>query len=186
MSALELDGHRLHATTDELQLICQAISEVVYLLDAPVIPPQLFAPPGDEGTESRQAPVNLSLSRLLPDMSLDPKLAGELRELTEDGLRTAKSERLVKVRTILEQVGDYFEDADSACLVNVPPGEEWQWLGAINDVRLAIAAPRSDPARLVGNMENLAGEPTVRQVYDLLGAWQDSLLGALEDVPSGK
>lgn len=86
MSALELDGHRLHATTDELQLICQAISEVVYLLDAPVIPPQLFAPPGDEGTESRQAPVNLSLSRLLPDMSLDPKLAGELRELTEDGL----------------------------------------------------------------------------------------------------
>lgn len=116
-----------------------------------------------DATHDEHELVDPALSRLFPPMSVsDPALADEMRSLTVEDLRRSKVANLDLVRDAL---------AHGAAAVTVRSGEEAQWLAALTDIRLVLAA------RL--GIEN---DDDSRQVYDLaVAATQDESPAASHD-----
>lgn len=182
--ASNLERHEAH-------LLAQAADEVCALLDAPVLDPMLMGALTDD-TPPRPDPADLPLTNLLQPMASDPALDDELRSLSAESLRQDKAHRLACLADALRSA------ASSDGMVLVRPGEEWTWLGALTDMRLALAgtlgagsaadveaieryahrvARATDPGDLAAAD---AINPLVATVFTLLGAWQESLLAAME------
>ncbi|MFC7405118.1 DUF2017 domain-containing protein [Georgenia alba] len=130
-------------------------------------------------------PTDAALARLLPPMSEDEDLAGELRSLTEDSLRAGKVERLETVWRALTAPGE---------AVVVAAGTEGRWLAALTDVRLVLAArlgieDESDAEAVYRRAERPASEQqggraddveeAMATMYAALTWWQESLLQAM-------
>lgn len=171
---------------DEALLLRQLATEVLVVLDDP----------GDFGVTSsmlsaltetehrRDAPRERTLQMLLPSMSEDRDDAARMRALTEDLLRREKS---VRLRSIVSDL-DHIVHGESDTL-RIQPEAVWSWLGALNDIRLGLAAElglsdQQDAQRI----EELAlSEPTgersqtVAAIYMLITWWQDSLLEAVNN-----
>ena len=175
----------------ELDLIARAATEVAAVLDPPIIDPHILGALTDDDVPVPE-PHDRSLSNLLRPMASDPQLAGELRTLSEDDLRADKARRL---RIFIDELR---EAAKSQGLVYIRSGEEWTWLSALTDIRLALAgtldaqspadvdavtdyalrvAAATDPAEIIDDSEL---DPLVATVFTMLGAWRESLLSAMD------
>ena len=114
------------------------------------------------------------LLRLLPNAYADPVDASEFRRYTESDLRTKKAQHAILVRSqLMEMVtGNVLLDSQAA----------QAWLGAINDVRLALGVRLKVDENSHERLELLTSEdPTqaVFAVYSWLGWLQESLVLAL-------
>lgn len=176
----------------ERGLFLKAISEVRTLLDPPVLPFEITTMLGEDDSEGAAKDIHLSnasLDRLLPPGAADERTAQTMRDLTDSQLRTQKAERLDRLYQILsEQTG--------STLV-IKSGQEWDWLGGINDVRLAISGKlspedlnaESQPDRQLSKQVNPKTgnekfeEALVSSFYEWLSGWQDSLLRAIDSWP---
>ncbi|WP_071129777.1 DUF2017 family protein [Varibaculum massiliense] len=176
----------------ERGLFLKAISEVRTLLDPPVLPFEITTMLGEDDSEGAAKDIHLSnasLDRLLPPGAADERTAQTMRDLTDSQLRTQKAERLDRLYQILsEQTG--------STLV-IKSGQEWDWLGGINDVRLAISGKlspeylnaESQPDRQLSKQVNPKTgnekfeEALVSSFYEWLSGWQDSLLQAIDSWP---
>lgn len=176
----------------ERGLFLKAISEVRTLLDPPVLPFEITTMLGEDDSEGAAKDIHLSnasLDRLLPPGAADERTAQTMRDLTDSQLRTQKAERLDRLYQILsEQTG--------STLV-IKSGQEWDWLGGINDVRLAISGKLSpedlnadsQPDKQMSSQVNPKTgnekfeEALVSSFYEWLSGWQDSLLQAIDSWP---
>ncbi|MFT0846703.1 DUF2017 family protein [Actinomycetaceae bacterium L2_0104] len=138
--------------------------------------------------DETRIPMDEAIARLLPDMSEDPALAGELRSMTQESLAGAKAENLATFFASLDGEGDVvWVDNESASA----------WLAASNDIRLVLAA-RLDiiddssseevyqrASYLTGEDAAQAGRAVENQddllsvLYAMLTWWQESLLHAV-------
>lgn len=175
----------------ERDLFLKAISEVRALLDPPVLSFEITTMLG-EGEDESGADIhfdNVSLDRLLPPGAVDERTAQTMRNLTDSQLRTQKAERLDRLYQLLsEQTGS---------VLVIKCGQEWDWLGGTNDVRLAISGKinpeDSDehPVRFSSESAQVAPktrdekfeEVLVSSFYEWLSGWQDSLLQAIDSWP---
>ena len=116
------------------------------------------------------------LLRLLPNAYADGVDAAEFRRYTESVLRNKKKAHAMSMRVLLKsaQDGGIELDHDNALA----------WLGAINDIRLALGVRLNVQERTHDELELLAPDDPLRGVYAVyswLGWLQESLLQALMD-----
>lgn len=114
------------------------------------------------------------LLRLLPNAYADPVDASEFRRYTESDLRMKKAQHAMHVRSQLMEMenGSILLDAEGA----------QAWLGAINDVRLALGVRLKVDENSHERLELLSPEDpmhAVFAVYSWLGWLQESLVLAL-------
>ena len=124
---------------------------------------------------------------LLPQASEDPVTAMEVSGLTRARLRSDKADRLERLAAELRAPSGP-EDT-----VLVAPGQESDWLGATNDIRLVLAqrlgiesAQDAEHVHSVAFQEAPEEETSREQwyrgtalVYDMITWWQESLISAL-------
>ena len=124
---------------------------------------------------------------LLPEASEDPVTAMEVSSLTRARLRSGKVDRLARMAAELRA------PSGPEATVLVPIGQEAEWLGAINDIRLVLAQrlgieSAQDAGRVhdVVSQEASESETAHEQwyrgtvlVYDMVTWWQESLVSAL-------
>ena len=124
---------------------------------------------------------------LLPQASEDPLTAMEVSSLTRARLRGDKADRLERLAVELRAPSGPEET------VLVAPGQESDWLGAINDIRLVLAQrlgieSAQDAERVhAAAFREVPEEETSREqwyrgtalVYDMITWWQESLVSAL-------
>ena len=162
-------------------LIAQAMREILVVLDDPGDMPA-FVAAATSLENHREAPEEHSLDYLLPAMSSDPQDATGLRALTEDFLRAEKSARLRKVCAHIERT-----EALGIQEVSFDADKVWDWLGALNDVRLGLAGElqiASDDdveqiAKIASEKPNGTRQQSASAIYMILTWWQDSLVFAL-------
>lgn len=114
------------------------------------------------------------LMRLLPNAYADPVDASEFRRYTESDLRTKKAQHAMLVRSQLMEMenGSILIDSEGALA----------WLGAINDIRLALGVRLKVDENSRERFELLAPEDPMHPVfavYSWLGWLQESLVLAL-------
>ena len=124
---------------------------------------------------------------LLPQASEDPITSMEVSSLTRARLRGDKVDRLVRLAVELRAPSGPGET------VLVASGQESDWLGAINDIRLVLAqrlgidsAQDAEHVHAVAFQEAPEEETDREQwyrgtalVYDMVTWWQESLVSAL-------
>ncbi|WP_324784110.1 DUF2017 domain-containing protein [Streptomyces sp. H51] len=156
--------------------------------DAPADPlAELFA---DGPSEPPEDPV---LKRLFPDAYSDPEQApgtaaeaeerrahsAEFRRYTENDLRAGKRQNALAVVRSL----DALAPAGGGAVLKLSAGESRQWLGALNDLRLAIGArleitDEDDTDALYGLPDDDPRKPMV-MAYLWLGGLQETLVATL-------
>ena len=124
---------------------------------------------------------------LLPQASEDPITSMEVSSLTRARLRGDKVDRLVRLAAELRA------PSGPEGTVLVAPGQESEWLGASNDIRLVLAqrlgiesAQDAEHVHSVAFQEAPEEETSREQwyrgtalVYDMVTWWQESLVSAL-------
>ena len=124
---------------------------------------------------------------LLPQASEDPLTSMEVSSLTRARLRGDKVDRLVRLAAELR------EPSGPEGTVLVAPGQESDWLGASNDIRLVLAqrlgieSAQDAESVHAAAFEEAPEEETSREqwyrgtalVYDMVTWWQESLVSAL-------
>ena len=124
---------------------------------------------------------------LLPQASEDPLTSMEVSSLTRARLRGDKVDRLERLAVELRA------PSGPEGTVLVAPGQESDWLGATNDIRLVLAQrlgieSAQDAERVhTAAFQELPEEETSREqwyrgtalVYDMITWWQESLVSAL-------
>lgn len=121
-------------------------------------------------------PDDLVLLRLLPNAYADPEAAADFRRYTEPTLRGKKRRALVAVRAALEEI---VEEGRAGTVVDLD-GEIW--LGAINDLRLALSVRLEIQPDSFEIFESLADEDPQKAIYAVyfwLGWLQENLLTLL-------
>lgn len=122
------------------------------------------------------------LMRLLPNAYADPVDASEFRRYTESDLRGKKRTHAMLMRSQLMEL-------DSEKLL-IDSGDALAWLGAINDIRLALGVRLEVDQNSNQRLELLSPEDpmhAVFAVYSWLGWLQESLVLALmEDLDEGE
>lgn len=127
------------------------------------------------------------LEALLPDASEDPQVAVEIASLTRSRLRRDKHARLELV--VAELVAPTGQDG----AVLVRRGQEQDWLGALNDVRLVLAVRLDiDGPEAAERVHAVAWEQAPQAEdessrwrramalsYDMLTWWQESLISVV-------
>ena len=151
-------------------------------------------------------PEDPVLRRLLPNAYADEKSAGEFRRYTEHGLREKKkAHALIIYEALLPQDEEWTGDTplDKGFLtVTFPSAQALEWLGGLNDLRLALAVRLGIGADLDVNKDAgkeeapstpdsihkkyelmLDSDPmkAVYSVYSWIGWLQQSLLDALSN-----
>ena len=121
-------------------------------------------------------PEDEVLLRLLPNAYADQVDASEFRRYTESTLRQKKQAHALAMRMHIKAAVDGVVelDHDSANA----------WLGAMNDVRLALGVRLNVEANTQQDLELLAPDDPMRGVYAVyswLGWLQESLIDALMD-----
>jgi hypothetical protein len=127
-------------------------------------------------TSHDSPPDDEVLLRLLPNAYADGVDAAEFRRYTESVLRNKKKAHAMSMRVLLKssQDGGIELDHENANA----------WLGAINDIRLALGVRLKVEERSHDELELLAPDDPLRGVYAVyswLGWLQESLLQALMD-----
>ena len=154
--------------------------EVLEALDLDLDPPTNHVHAGRPNAD----PV---IAVLLPQASEDPLTAMEVSSLTRARLRGDKADRLERLAVELRAPSGPEET------VLVAPGQESDWLGAINDIRLVLAQrlgieSAQDAERVhAAAFHEAPEEETSREqwyrgtalVYDMVTWWQESLVSAL-------
>ena len=116
------------------------------------------------------------LLRLLPNAYADGVDAAEFRRYTESVLRNKKKAHAMAMRVLLKSASDGAIELDHE--------NAQSWLGAINDIRLALGVRLKVEERSHDELELLAPDDPLRGVYAVytwLGWLQGSLLEALMD-----
>lgn len=127
-------------------------------------------------TSHDSPPEDEVLRRLLPNAYADEVQASEFRRYTESTLRGKKQAHAMSMRMYLKSADDGVVDLDH--------DSANAWLGAINDIRLALGVrlnvqeDTSEVLELLSPNDELRG---VYAVYTWLGWLQESLLSALMD-----
>jgi hypothetical protein len=116
------------------------------------------------------------LLRLLPNAYADPVYAAEFRRYTESDLRRKKSQHAMHIRSQLMELegGSVMLDSQGALA----------WLGALNDIRLALGVRLKVDENSHERHELLSPDDpmhSVFAVYSWLGWLQESLVLALTD-----
>ena len=154
--------------------------EVLEALDFDLDAPTNHVHPGRPNAD----PV---IAVLLPQASEDPITSMEVSSLTRARLRGDKVDRLVRLAAELRA------PSGPEGTVLVAPGQESDWLGASNDIRLVLAQrlgieSAQDAERVhTAAFQELPEEETSREqwyrgtalVYDMITWWQESLVSAL-------
>ena len=154
--------------------------EVLEALDFDLDPPTNHVHPGRPSTD----PV---IAVLLPQASEDPITSMEVSSLTRARLRGDKVDRLAHMAAELRA------PSGPEGTVFVAPGQESEWLGAANDIRLVLAhrlgiESAQDAERVhAAAFQEVPEEETSREqwyrgtalVYDMITWWQESLVSAL-------
>jgi len=114
------------------------------------------------------------LLRLLPNAYADPVDASEFRRYTESDLRAKKSQHAMAVRSQLMELGNgsLLLDSESSLA----------WLGALNDIRLALGVRLKVDANSNERLELLSPDDPMHAVFAVylwLGWLQESLVLAL-------
>jgi hypothetical protein len=116
------------------------------------------------------------LLRLLPNAYADQVDASEFRRYTESTLRQKKQAHAMAMRMHLKSAVDG--------IVEVDHDGANAWLGAMNDVRLALGVRLKVEENTQQDLELLAPDDQMRGVYAVyswLGWLQESLISALMD-----
>jgi hypothetical protein len=157
--------------------------------DAPADPlAELFA----EGPS--EPPSDPVLRRLFPDAYSDPErfpdspkdaeeqqaYSAEFRRYTENDLRAGKRDSALAVIRSLDALTPV---GAGGAVLKLSPGESRQWLGALNDLRLAIGSrleitDEDDTDRLYGLPDEDPRKPMV-MAYLWLGGLQETLVSTL-------
>jgi hypothetical protein len=136
----------------------------------------LLADPTDTGGD----PV---LERLLPPgHTADPEIAADYRGLTEEGLRSGKTDDLATVRATLPPEGGE---------VRLDDEQARAWLRTTNDLRLALGTrlgvtAETEPPEIDSSGDAADEEGSQLAVYYWLTAVQGSLIDALVAGRSGR
>ena len=154
--------------------------EVLAALDFDVDPPA-------NRIHTGRATTNPVVGILLPEASEDPITAMEVSSLTRARLRDDKSDRLARL------VAEMRVPSGPEGTILVPLGQEADWLGAINDIRLVLAQRLGiESAQDAGRIHDVAFQEAPESetpheqwyrgtalVYDMVTWWQESLVSAL-------
>ena len=127
-------------------------------------------------TSHDSPPEDEVLHRLLPNAYADAADASEFRRYTESTLRSKKQAHAISMRIHLKSSDDGIVDLDH--------DNANAWLGAINDIRLALGVRLKVENGSHDHLEILAPDDPLRGVYSVytwLGWLQESLLSALID-----
>ena len=127
-------------------------------------------------TSHDSPPDDEVLHRLLPNAYADQVDAAEFRRYTEATLRQKKQAHAISMRIHLKSAADGTVDLDHE--------NANAWLGAINDIRLALGVRLKVEKRSQEELELLAPDDPLRGVYAVytwLGWLQGTLLDALID-----
>ena len=127
-------------------------------------------------TNHDSPPDDEVLLRLLPNAYADHVDASEFRRYTESTLRTKKQSHAMSMRIDLKSSPDGCIEIDCA-------GAQ-AWLGAMNDIRLALGVRLKLPENTHEDLETLLPDDPIRGVYAVyswLGWLQESLIRALMD-----
>ncbi|CAL9559066.1 hypothetical protein SUDANB105_04582 [Streptomyces sp. enrichment culture] len=156
--------------------------------DAPADPlAELFA---DGPTEPPSDPV---LRRLFPDAYSDPEgtpgpreaeerkaYSAEFRRYTENDLRAGKRENALAVIRSLDALSSA---GDGGAVLKLSPEESRQWLGALNDLRLAIGSrleiTDEDDSDLLYRLPDEDPRKPMVMAYLWLGGLQETLVATL-------
>ncbi|MEV5311702.1 MULTISPECIES: DUF2017 domain-containing protein [unclassified Streptomyces] len=156
--------------------------------DAPADPlAELFA---DGPTEPPSDPV---LRRLFPDAYSDPEgtpgpreaeerkaYSAEFRRYTENDLRAGKRENALAVIRSLDALSPA---GDGGAVLKLSPQESRQWLGALNDLRLAIGSrleiTDEDDSDLLYRLPDEDPRKPMVMAYLWLGGLQETLVATL-------
>jgi hypothetical protein len=127
-------------------------------------------------TSHDSPPEDDVLRRLLPNAYADEVDASEFRRYTESTLRGKKQAHAMSMRMYLKSADDGIVDLDH--------DSANAWLGAINDIRLALGVRLNVQENTSEVLELLSPDDPLRGVYSVytwLGWLQESLLSALMD-----
>ncbi len=127
-------------------------------------------------TSHDSPPEDEVLRRLLPNAYADEVQASEFRRYTESTLRGKKQAHAMSMRMYLKSADDGIVDLDH--------DNANAWLGAINDMRLALGVRLNVQENTSDALELLSPDDPLRGVYAVytwLGWLQESLLSALMD-----
>lgn len=127
-------------------------------------------------TSHDSPPEDEVLRRLLPNAYADEVQASEFRRYTESTLRGKKQAHAMSMRMHLKASDDGIVDLDH--------DNANAWLGALNDIRLALGVRLKVDQNSSEQLELLAPDDPMRgvfAVYTWLGWLQESLLSALMD-----
>lgn len=182
-------GYETTIDEDVAVLMQTLLGETILILDAPTQEPLLSALLSED---ERDEPDDPTLKILLPSMSSDPEEASALRALTEDALRTLKTERLQIIGRKLAELA-----TSESRTFTIEHEDVWQWLSGLNDLRLVLAgrlgvsAPGDTEhwyeraAALLAHdsakPRKISAEELVGLVFVLVSWWQDSLLQAVQE-----
>ena len=121
-------------------------------------------------------PEDEVLLRLLPNAYADEQASSEFRRYTESTLRDKKRAHAMAMRSNLINAGDNPVDLDHDGAM--------AWLGAMNDIRLALGVRLKIEDNNQEHLELLKPDDPLRAVYAVytwLGWLQESLIQALMD-----
>ncbi|MBS5827068.1 MAG: DUF2017 family protein [Actinomyces sp.] len=182
-------GYETTIDEDVAVLMQTLLGETILILDAPTQEPLLSALLSED---ERDEPDDPTLKILLPSMSSDPEEASALRALTEDALRTLKTERLQIIGRKLAELA-----TSESRTFTIEREDVWQWLSGLNDLRLVLAgrlevnSPDDTQywyeraAALLAHdsakPRKISAEELVGLVFVLVSWWQDSLLQAVQE-----
>ena len=127
-------------------------------------------------TSHDSPPEDEVLRRLLPNAYADEIDASEFRRYTESTLRGKKQAHAMSMRMYLKSADDGIVDLDH--------DSANAWLGAINDIRLALGVRLNVQENTSEFLELLSPDDPLRGVYAVytwLGWLQESLLSSLMD-----
>ena len=127
-------------------------------------------------TSHDSPPDDEVLHRLLPNAYADQVDASEFRRYTESTLRQKKQAHAISMRIHLKSADDGMVDLDH--------DNANAWLGALNDIRLALGVRLKVENNSHEDLELLAPDDALRGVYAVytwLGWLQGTLLSALID-----
>jgi hypothetical protein len=127
-------------------------------------------------TSHDSPPEDDVLRRLLPNAYADEVDASEFRRYTESTLRGKKQAHAMSMRMYLKSADDGIVDLDH--------DSANAWLGAINDMRLALGVRLNVQENTSEVLELLSPDDPLRGVYSVytwLGWLQESLLSSLMD-----
>ena len=177
------EGFKRHGTHSYIAIFSESEKEVLLNLCEQII--ELLAERSDHGNEDPLAalvgitshdtpPEDEVLHRLLPNAYADEHDASEFRRYTEATLRGKKQAHAVSMRIHLKTAVDGLIDLDHS--------EANGWLGALNDIRLALGVRLKVEENSHEQLELLSPDDPLRSVYAVytwLGWLQESLLDAI-------